>query len=238
MKPGAGMEPMREPEEILNRVRNGITVCQPALVSGSPAEKALCRASFYRLLAAGYACPNGDPLFLEEAMEAAPLVGSVEVERLTGELADLPAEAGNSRVDAHARLFGFGGAGEISLYETEHVGQEIFRKSRDLADITGFYRAFGMEINSSDRERVDHLSVEAEFLSWLCAKQAVALFDGMIEEAGVCREAEARFLKDHFLRWVPGLAARIAGRSDGFYRTLSLLTVAFLSVVSKEEEAS
>ncbi len=95
---------------------------------------------------------------------------------------------------------------DCPLYETDHVRREVWRQAADLADLGGFYRAFGLEESG---ERVDHASVELEFLHVLAYKRAWALEHGQAEHAEVCRLAEETFLRDHVLRWLPDVAERL-----------------------------
>ncbi|MDR7417142.1 MAG: molecular chaperone TorD family protein [Armatimonadota bacterium] len=75
-----------------------------------------------------------------------------------------------------------------------------------LADVAGFYRAFGFEARG---ERPDHLAAELEFLALLCLLEARALLAGQPEEARVCAEARASFLRDHLLTWLPTFQEKV-----------------------------
>ncbi len=108
---------------------------------------------------------------------------------------------------AHRHLFSHVHSRDCPLYETDHLAREVWRQSQDLADLGGFYRAFGLEESG---ERVDHVSVELEFLHVLAYKRAWALERGEAEHAEVCRLAEETFLRDHVLRWMPDVAERLA----------------------------
>ena len=101
---------------------------------------------------------------------------------------------------------------DCPLYETDHAAQAVWRQAQDLADLGGFYRAFGLEESG---ERVDHISVELEFLHVLAYKRAWALERGEAEHAEVCRLAEEAFLRDHVLRWVPDVAERLSALGEG-----------------------
>ena len=62
------------------------------------------------------------------------------------------------------------------LYEADqsrtHLNQSL-RASKEflLADIAGFYGAFGLDRSPSAHDRLDHLSFEAEFLEILIARE-------------------------------------------------------------------
>ncbi len=62
-------------------------------------------------------------------------------------------------------------ASEVWLYGTEHLGMNEVQRSKALADIMGFYRAFGLE---PDADRPDLLSSELEFMHYLILKESHA----------------------------------------------------------------
>jgi TorA maturation chaperone TorD len=86
-----------------------------------------------------------------------------------------------------------------------------YRQSQEMADISGFYRAFGFQVGGEQRERPDHLASELEFLYVLSLKEAYAAQQGIDEHVEVCVEARHAFLRDHLGRWI-GLFAQSVGR--------------------------
>ncbi len=60
-------------------------------------------------------------------------------------------------------------------YETEYTTPDALYKAHQLADIAGFYRAFGLEMSTENRERPDHLAAELEFMHFLALKEAQAM---------------------------------------------------------------
>jgi TorA maturation chaperone TorD len=97
-------------------------------------------------------------------------------------------------------------------YETQYGATHIFWQSQQLADIAGFYRAFGVEVSGTAHERADHLAVELEFMGYLCAKEAHALEHAQATQAEICRDAQAKFLKDHVGRWVKAFGVRVKAK--------------------------
>lgn len=99
--------------------------------------------------------------------------------------------------------------GRLSPYETTYEprpgvgGGQTFR----LADIAGFYRAFGFEVSG---ERPDHIVPELEFVALLYAKEAHALLTGQEENAETCRAARHAFLAEHLMWWLPQLSQALA----------------------------
>lgn len=121
----------------------------------------------------------------------------------------------------HNLLFALNVAGGLPPYETEYGPREIFRKTQNLANISGFYRAFGMEL-SATRERVDFIGAELELMHWLTLKEIYAEEQGKTEQAELCREAAKKFLQQHLGRWAPFVADQMGERSDSvFYRMLA-----------------
>lgn len=119
-------------------------------------------------------------------------------------------------------LFGFTAHPKVPPYETEYGEETLFQQPQELGDLAGFYNAFGLKVKAS--ERVDHISCECEFLSFLARKEAYALEQndaGMLEET---RKAQRFFLKDHWGRFIPAFV-KILKREDpeGFYGSLGNL---------------
>lgn len=132
--------------------------------------------------------------------------------------------------DGYTRCFGHAMSKDCPPYEAEYGQAHIFQKTHTLADIAGFYRAFGLDLAADSHERVDHVSVELEFMHFLCLKEAHALANGHpAERLALCREAQRRFLREHVCRWAFGFARRLCARAgDTVYRDVGRLLAAFL----------
>jgi TorA maturation chaperone TorD len=120
-------------------------------------------------------------------------------------------------------VFGLVVPRECPPYETEYYPtQEIFGRAQQMADIAGFYRAFGIEPSRSSPERPDHLGLELEFLAFLLLKKRLALAaldhdPEAAEQASVCKEAERAFFRDHLAWWVPVFGAGLRRKASGGY---------------------
>lgn len=104
---------------------------------------------------------------------------------------------------------------------------DVAFRSQQLADVAGFYQAFGLEVSPRAQERLDHISVECEFLYVLLAKEAAAVQAGNQEGMEVCRDARRKFFQEHLGWWLPAfgqLLSRLA--PPGFYRQLATLSAA------------
>jgi TorA maturation chaperone TorD len=215
---------------------------QTAIIEKEPPVADMARECLYRFLAAVVAGPYaGSWRYIEEsddqllAVVAAGLIQS-EAENQLGPLgfgermaddfdlaalvAELHAPVEELR-DDYNRVFGLVIPKECPPYETEYLpSSEPFFRSQELADIAGFFRAFGVEPASAFPERPDYLAIELEFLAFLLMKKRLALGSAewnpdAQEQAEVCAEAERDFVRDHFAWWVPAFAtglARKAGR--------------------------
>jgi nitrate reductase assembly molybdenum cofactor insertion protein NarJ len=73
----------------------------------------------------------------------------------------------------------------------------------ELADIAGFYRAFGV---APDCERPDYISAELEFMKLLTMKEAKAILNNEAANAEICLSAQKKFLSSHLGRWVTALS--------------------------------
>lgn len=136
-----------------------------------------------------------------------------------------PAEA----MTDYALLFGHAVRGSCPLYELEYGQAEIVQQAGELADIAGFYAAFGLNDTTASMDRVDHVSVESEFMSVLCAKEAQGILSSNMGLSQASGDAQRMFLRDHLARWLPALAESvIKSNPDGFYGSLARLSKAFL----------
>ena len=132
---------------------------------------------------------------------------------------------------AYTRCFGHAVSKDCPPYEAEYGQAHIFQKAHTLADVAGFYRAFGLDLAADSHERADHISVELEFMHFLCLKEAYALDHGHTEQQlALCREAQHKFLQHHLCRWAFGFARRLRGKAGRtVYRELGQLLASFLA---------
>lgn len=123
-----------------------------------------------------------------------------------------------------AHRFAFGLAGSL-CYETEYGLPHEYRQSQELADLAGFYRAFGFQVGGPKRERPDHLVVELEFMSLLALKTALASQAGNQEQVEICMDASRKFLEDHLGKWIEIFRQSLTLTVDeGVFRALAEFT--------------
>lgn len=185
------------------------------------------RAQVYRLLCDAFLYPaddwTGDLDSLTEILHELDVRGEDLSKIGIWELPDLRTE--------YTRALGVTGA---LCYETEYGLPHEFRQSQELADLAGFYRAFGFGLGGQVRERPDHVAVELEFMCALALKKAYAASQGLTEEAEICADAERNFLRDHLGRWIGLLAERLAQMAPSSpYRRVADFTVGFILADAK-----
>ena len=104
-------------------------------------------------------------------------------------------------------------------YELDKMGRRVI----EMADIEGFYKAFGLEVKPP--QEPDNLVAELEFLSFL--SQKLAFLEGEGKE--IVQDAYTKFLRDHLGRWYKVFAdTLISTTEEEYYRTMAELLLSFL----------
>lgn len=141
---------------------------------------------------------------------------------LSSKLADIvgdPAQLDNLRSDFIDHFDR--GKQVTSLYETEYGRERAMVKGNELADISGFYHAFGFEMGGDEvqPEMLDHVAVELEFYALLLFK-SLALAEAKDEEGlEIVLDARRKFLKDHLGRFIGAICDRPGLSDSPFYLT-------------------
>lgn len=135
------------------------------------------------------------------------------------------------------RLYGHTLRGAVCPYESEYGNRELIQQAHELADLVGFYEAFGLEPATHHRERPDHVACELEFLDFLLRKDAWALQagDGAMHE--ITRQATAKFLRRHLGRFGRTFAVSLQDADpQGYYGRIGILCERFLGVACRSFE--
>ena len=228
-------------------------------------DRALCRSKLYLLVSWGYLYPE-DEEFLDY-LQSGEFVedGRAALEGLRKELKNVGGQDAIDRLqavsthfdaiedwissegenwniqdlrDEHRRVFSNVIALDCPPYETLFGNDHVFGQSYVMGDIAGFYSAFGLQLSPDIHERLDHLSVELEFMHYLSYKESYAILHDGAEKLKTVVEAEKKFVKEHIGRWVPLFSGMLKRKADyGFYKILADFTadwmafdIAFLGV--------
>ena len=195
---------------------------------------ALARSALYALLARALAYPSADRLAQVRA-QIAPLLretefGPTALRRSVAQvLAGLDTAAPEDWERAYIHLFTLTVSPDSPTWETAYSGSDVIQQSQRMADIAGFYRAHGLQVGGTERERPDHIATELEFLSFMARKEAVALEALGPEQVDECRRTQVDFLADHLGCWGPALGRRIERLAPGsLYAPVGALLTAWL----------
>lgn len=178
---------------------------------------ALVRTAGYALLARALAYPD------EAAHRELQEVAARSHEALTGTpLAHLVGLARTGTRDelesSFVRLFTVSASPDCPLFETAFLATDHLQQTSQMADIAGFYRAFGVD-TASPGFRPDDLTVELEFMGFLCRKEADAREHLGAPRTGQVVRAQREFLASHLACWGTPLGRRIAikAMNEQFY---------------------
>ncbi len=185
------------------------------------------RAAIYTLLATGFAWPSPEKTRTLDSI-LLPAVGSLDMPNPLAVAVAAVDDAASGDLEtlrsAHMSLFPPVTSSDVPGYETAYRGDGIFQQSAMLADIAGFYRAHGLRAGGSERERLDHITVEVEFMALLARKELSALQVQGPDEVEVCRQTAKSFLRDHLGCWAPAFGRRAASiSSHRWYQALGEL---------------
>ncbi len=198
------------------------------------ASRAVARACIYQLLSQALIYPDDDVVAamvetdLPQAREATAFL-PVDLDPELAAFGDQMTDTNASELKSlHGHVFSHVVSADCPPCEALYTAKEIFQETSELADIAGFYKAFGLTLAES--ERVDHISVELEFMHFLTYKEAYAQTHHDPAKARFCRETQRKFVRDHLGRWSAHFARLLDQKADGgYYSCLALLLEKFVS---------
>jgi len=175
----------------------------------------LGRSALYEVLALSLAEPQ--PAVLERLdallpdLERHPIVPMLGIAQEGRALRDARKETDAERL-APVHFVLFEASVLCSPHETEYV-RDPFAKAAQLADIAGFYAAFGLRVSTLHQTTPDDICTELEFVAQTTRREAYALVQGWDDRAAVCRDASRMFLESHPGRWFEAFSADLCAQA-------------------------
>lgn len=175
-----------------------------------PNQNAGQRAIAYALLSRALAYPDDPDLVRNTAGTAAALLEPSPV----AELARLATGVHGELLEhAYIDVFSLSTSPDCPRFEAAYLVDDLLFQTSGLADITGFYRAFGVELTGSPM-RADDITVELEFMAFLCGKEAYAREHLGPKRVRDARRAQRLFLGEHLGRWGDAFAQALAAHAS------------------------
>jgi DMSO reductase family type II enzyme chaperone len=174
--------------------------------------RALGRGAIYGLLGAAFAYPLArrfQELAHGAATAAAAPTTPESLRPRLARFADAARDADPATVAAEYVIL-FDRQVRCPSYEGAYgAGRGLAGKGALLADVAGFYAAFGLRPAVQAPDTEDHVAAELEFMSALAVKEAWALGEDHAEGLAVTRAAQAAFLRDHLGAWAGAFAREV-----------------------------
>ena len=192
-----------------------------SIATNAPWEMAAARGTIYETLSLAFLYPQAGnrELLAQQAAKAAQAAtkgGVTEIAQASQALAlSVASVSHETLLEQYIDLFGHGVSKDCPQYECEYDETHIFLKSHTLAGLSSFYSAFGVAPNPELRDRLDHISVELEFMQLLATKEAYALVHGHGEDkVHLCQDAQKSFLSDHLAPWIKTFIKRVGRKTE------------------------
>lgn len=195
----------------------------------SPIESLAARSAVYSLLAHAFAYPDAERVETIRAL-AAEVAEAGLASPVTGLAARAAGASANELEPEHIRLWTLSSSPDCPTFETAYFPGDAIQQTTRMADIAGFYRAFGVDATSGG-VRPDDLPVELEFMSFLCQKEAYAAEHLGAPRVKQAARAQRMFLGEHLGRWAAAFGRRIAGKAihGSFYQVAGLALAEWIS---------
>jgi TorA maturation chaperone TorD len=131
----------------------------------------------------------------------------------------------------YAGLFLSAGRHPVFPFESVYTSEErlLMQEARD--EVLSEYRKEGLDKIEGFREPEDHISIELEFMSYLCQKTIDLIKNGDDEAALAYLKKQKDFLEKHLMVWVPIFCIDLeqATKSD-FYGVIAKLTKSYIEL--------
>lgn len=177
------------------------------------------RAIALRLVSTGFGYPDAAwRTRFDALLEAARATRAVNASGLIKLEKALKAAAPSELEGQHFRLFGPAPACPLEL--AFHATKDPNGQAKTIADLAGFYRAFGVE----SEQRADGLPEVLEFLAYLEIKRVHAELKGWTEKRDIAADASEKMRGELVVKAVGSVARKLqAAGAPEFYLQLAAL---------------
>ena len=202
----------------------------------SPIEMAQLRQALYRFLAMLFLYPDDDRL-ANVRIAAGELLGArstwdsfefgPQVNQLLIALAGLNAEAAEQVKEEYNHLIRVKPV--APPYESFYLDPQGQARGLIASQLEAEYTAAGLALSSSLQDMPDYLTVELEFMSFLCAREVEARETATEANNVKVRIRQRSFLNEHLVRWYPQFARRVTDDAPtSLYSVIAAAAYAFL----------
>lgn len=179
------------------------------------ARRALARSRVYLVLALGFRYPTPETVAaLREELDALQTAHEGLDEPTLKAVAEVEVAAKDFDFDKFETeslsVFTHVTATDCNPTETSYTATHLFQQAQKLANLNGFYRAYGVE---PGKERADHLSVELEFMAFLAQKEGYAAYRGRTRRVAEVRETQREFMERHLGVWIRTFALFVVAKA-------------------------
>jgi len=200
------------------------------------ARRRLARAAAFRLVAIGFSMPGPEHVAtVRESLQKLdkPMRDGLFDPEIVRRLRALRSawRTASSAAAAREYLRLFHGDPQAPLHETAYGdGRRLNGRPIEMADINGYYQAFGFACRRDNPDLPDHLAAEFEFASLLLVKESYALSNGWVARHALTGVALTKFLEDHLGRWIDSFRASLArAGASSHWRRLAELAAALVA---------
>lgn len=218
------------------------------------AETAFVRSQIYRLLSLAFLYPKEEFFnlltkgsFIKELKDYFSYILVNNTKEVTKEMGDnaieiittfeelLSSEFSNRDLsyleDKFIKVFGHTVHKDYPPQGSHYGSGHMFQSSQHLADLAGYYSAFGVEHAGKKLEGLDHISLELEFMYVLTFKEGYAFENDGSDKVDICVNAQKKFMKNEIGSWGSLFAKLLETKQpDEFYRKLGGLLKVFLEM--------
>jgi len=132
----------------------------------------------------------------------------------------------------YVHVFGHAVSMECPPYEMQYGTEGGVQSQTDvLIQLGGFFETFGFELpRKQSKERIDHISNELAFMSYLCFRMAYGIQHGHDErKVGVLLSGMKKFVRNHVGRWMPLFCIFASRKAErGLYKDIVDILSSFL----------